>query len=39
MTGRLRLVAAVASALIASVLTTGTALAQEANQVTGVTVE
>src|SRR5687768_11303158 len=38
-TGRLRLVAAVASGLIASFLLTGAALAQEANQVTGVAVE
>ena len=39
MTGRLRLVAVLASGLIASFLFTGTALAQEANQVTGVAVE
>ena len=39
MTGRLRLVAVLASGLIASFLPTGTALAQEANQVTGVAVE
>ena len=38
-TGRLRLVAVVASGLIASLLPTGTALAQEANQVTGLAVE
>ncbi len=38
-TGRLRLVAMVASGLIASSLATGTALAQEPNQVTGVVVE
>jgi hypothetical protein len=38
-TGRLRLVAMVASGLIASSLATGTALAQEANQVTGVGIE
>ena len=38
-TGRLRLVAMLASGLIASSLATGTALAQEPNQVTGVAVE
>jgi Zinc carboxypeptidase len=38
MSGRLRLVAAVASGLIASFLATGTALAQEVNQVTGLSV-
>src|ERR671925_12753 len=37
--GRLRLVAILASGLIASSLSTGTALAQAPNQVTGVTVE
>ncbi len=39
MTGRLRLVAVVASGLIASFLLTGAAFAQEANQVTDVAVE
>ena len=39
MTGRLRLVAVVASGLFASFLLTGAALAQEANQVTDVAVE
>src|SRR4029453_211786 len=38
-TRRLRLVAVLASGLMASVLPTGTALAQEPNQVTGVAVE
>jgi hypothetical protein len=38
-TGKLRLVAIVASGLIASSLTTGTALAQAPNQVTGLAVE
>jgi hypothetical protein len=38
-TGRLRLVAMLASGLIASLLVTGTALAQEPGQVTGVAVE
>ena len=39
MTGRLRLVAVLAAGLVASLLATGTALAEEANQVTGVAVE
>jgi hypothetical protein len=38
-TGRLRFVAVLASGLLASFLATETALAQEANQVTGVAVE
>jgi Zinc carboxypeptidase len=38
-TGRLRLVAALASGLLASFVATGTALAQAPNQVTGVAVE
>ena len=39
MTGKRRFVAVLASGLIASLLTTGTAFAQEVNQVTGVAVE
>ena len=39
MTGRLRLVAVLASGLLASLLATGTALAQDVTQVIGVTVE
>ena len=39
MTGRLRFVVVLAAGLVGSLLTTGTAFAQEVNQVSGVAVE